>query len=128
LKPSFRLLVVDNEPRMTAALRRLLSRQEAVEVVAAQSGAEALALLRSGAQFDALLIDVVMPGLDGIALYDELQRSHPDVVPRTVMMTSAITPDVDDFQRRTRALVLSKPLDPQTLRAVLGGFRRTRGG
>src|SRR3970282_159133 len=61
-----RLLVVDDEAELMTALREMLTRQ-GYEVAGFTSGREALEALREG-EFDLLLTDLMMPGLDGIAL------------------------------------------------------------
>jgi signal transduction histidine kinase len=66
-KPSpGRLLVVDDDPALMAALRATL-RDEGYQVTGVTSGAEALELL-AGRGFDLLLTDLMMPRMDGIAL------------------------------------------------------------
>jgi CheY-like chemotaxis protein len=48
--------------------------------VAASSGEEALALFRkSGNSFDVVLLDQVMPGMDGVTVFKELRRLRPDI-------------------------------------------------
>jgi two-component system response regulator PilR (NtrC family) len=73
-KPS--ILVVDDEEIMREILDTLLTR-EGYEVRLAKSGEEALDLARS-LPFDAALVDIMMPGIDGIATLDELKRIDDD--------------------------------------------------
>ena len=71
------ILVVDDEEIMREILETLLSR-EGYEVRLASSGAEGLELARS-LPFDAAIVDIMMPGLDGIATLDELKRIDEDL-------------------------------------------------
>src|SRR2546425_9316983 len=71
------VLVVDDEEIMREILETLLSR-EGYEVRLASSGAEGLELARS-LPFDAAIVDIMMPGLDGIATLDELKRIDEDL-------------------------------------------------
>jgi two-component system, NtrC family, response regulator PilR len=71
------ILVVDDEEIMREILETLLSR-EGYEVRVAGSGAEGLDLARSQ-PFDAAIVDIMMPGLDGIATLDELKRIDEDL-------------------------------------------------
>src|SRR5262249_31712157 len=64
------ILVVDDEEIMREILETLLTR-EGYEVRLAASGAEGLELARA-VPFDAAIVDIMMPGLDGIATLDEL--------------------------------------------------------
>jgi DNA-binding NtrC family response regulator len=66
------LLVIDDEEIMREILEALLVR-EGYDVRLAATGAEGIELARS-MSFDAAIVDVMMPGLDGIATLDELKR------------------------------------------------------
>ena len=71
------VLVVDDEEVMREILETLLSR-EGYDVRLASSGAEGLELARS-LPFDVAIVDIMMPGLDGIATLDELKRIDEDL-------------------------------------------------
>jgi two-component system response regulator MprA len=68
------ILVVDDEPAVRDALDRAL-RLEGYEVELAADGAEAPRRLEDGAQPDALLLDVLMPGVDGLEVCRRLRRA-----------------------------------------------------
>jgi two-component system response regulator MprA len=69
-----RILVVDDERAVRESLRRALE-LEGYEIELAEGGSEALDLLASGAQPDALVLDVLMPGVDGIEVCQRLRRN-----------------------------------------------------
>jgi DNA-binding NtrC family response regulator len=71
------ILVIDDEEIMREILETLLTRA-GYEVRCASSGAEGLDLARA-TPFDAALVDIMMPGLDGIATLDELKRIDEDL-------------------------------------------------
>jgi DNA-binding NtrC family response regulator len=71
------ILVVDDEEIMREILETLLTR-EGYEVRLAASGTEGLELARA-VPFDAAIVDIMMPGLDGIATLDELKRIDDDL-------------------------------------------------
>src|SRR5204862_3993619 len=71
------ILVVDDEEIMREILETLLTR-EGYEVRLAASGVEGLELARA-VPFDAAIVDIMMPGLDGIATLDELKRIDEDL-------------------------------------------------
>src|SRR6476661_861821 len=71
------VLVIDDEEIMREILETLLSR-EGYEVRLASSGAEGLEFARA-LPFDAAIVDIMMPGLDGIATLDELKRIDEDL-------------------------------------------------
>ncbi len=111
-----RILVVDDVEDNREVLRRRLERQ-GYEVTCAGDGGTALELLR-GAAFDLMLLDVLMPQLDG---YEVLERAKGDPVTRNVpvIMISAL----DDVASVVRCIergaedYLPKPFDPVLLKA-----------
>ena len=66
MSPPFRILVVEDEPVIRELVQGLLSESD-VHVECAQTGAEGLKLARTQA-FDLILLDVVLPQLDGITV------------------------------------------------------------
>ena len=71
------ILVIDDEDIMREILETLLSR-EGYTVRLASSGAEGLELAKS-LPFDAAIVDVMMPGMDGMAVLDELKKIDDDL-------------------------------------------------
>jgi DNA-binding NtrC family response regulator len=71
------ILVIDDEEIMREILEALLTR-EGYDVRLATSGAEGLELARSQ-PFDAAIVDVMMPGIDGITTLDELKKIDDDL-------------------------------------------------
>lgn len=81
-----RILVADDHPLIARGLREALDRVDDMEVVAeAHSGAEALALAARTNPHLALL-DVRMPGMDGLACLERLRSKHPKV--RVIMLSA----------------------------------------
>jgi PAS domain S-box-containing protein len=111
-----RVLIVDDN----ATNRRLLvdmARHWGMQPVAAESGAEALKSMRqAGAPFPLVLLDAMMPGMDGFELAQEI-RHHPEMVGATVMMLTSA--DRQEDASRCRALgvaaYLTKPFKPSEL-------------
>ena len=109
-QPRPRVLVVDDEPANRKLLADLVTR-EGYEAVVATGGAEALAAL-SEAPVDLVLLDLMMPGIDGMAVLAELQKRRLLPSLSVVVVTSH-----DERQIRIDALTagaidfLSKPID-----------------
>src|SRR5574340_304723 len=79
----YRLLLVDDEPGILSALRRVF-RQENYEIVTAPDGAEALALLRRDS-FHLLVSDYMMPGMNGGELLRQAHQMQPEMI--RIMLT-----------------------------------------
>ena len=77
------ILVVEDVAAVREFVRRALT-NEGHHVVVAEDGLKGLAMLASG-DFDLLLTDIVMPGLDGIALALKVAKEYPNV--RILLMT-----------------------------------------
>src|SRR5690606_13897764 len=103
-----------------SGLRRLLA--PAHEVIEAESGSEALELLGSDRDegFDVILCDLMMPEVDGPAVYDQLATIRPEVLGRIVFLTGgAYTARVRDFVDRVDAVVLEKSVSRDQLLETL---------
>ncbi len=71
----FKLLIVDDEQDfLETIIKRLKAR--AIDVTGAESGYKALELI-DGREFDVVILDVKMPGLDGIETLRELKKKKP---------------------------------------------------
>lgn len=81
-----RILVIDDEPQVAAALKRLLRRHE---VVTAASGSEAATLIERS-EFEVIISDVMMPEPSGIDLYLTLSARNSDLVSRFIFVTGGV--------------------------------------
>jgi DNA-binding response OmpR family regulator len=118
-----KLLIIEDEKRMVALLRKGLE-EEGHTVMSAGDGVEGLALARSG-EFDAVILDVMMPGMDGYGVAERLRASK---VPTPVLMLTA----KDAVQDIVRGLDLgaddymTKPFSFQELLARLRAIKRRK--
>jgi PAS domain S-box-containing protein len=80
-----RVLVVDDELPIANTMRELLGLE--YDVVVATSGREALAVVRSGAEFDVIFCDLMMPGMSGVDLFEQLATLRPGLESKIVFMT-----------------------------------------
>ena len=105
-----RILVVEDEAAVAEGLRLLLEQEYAVEV--ASSGRQALDLLLGGGSFDAVLCDLMMPGMSGIELFRALEVRAPGLEKRLVFMTGgAFTPEAESFLEEVSNARVEKPFD-----------------
>jgi DNA-binding NarL/FixJ family response regulator len=82
-----RVIAADDFPLVREGIVRALNRDPAIEVVGeASNGHEALELV-AALRPDVLILDLIMPGLDGLGVLDALSASHPEV--RVLLMTAS---------------------------------------
>jgi signal transduction histidine kinase len=114
---ALRVLVVDDEPALLRAFKRMLRDHE---VTTAPSGTRALELLEAG-EFDLVLCDVMMPGMSGT----ELHRRVPESVARLfVFITGGAFDDAEaEYLERSGQPTLAKPVDPDALLAIMDARR-----
>jgi CheY-like chemotaxis protein len=115
------ILVVEDDPAIRRLVRMVLQRH-GYAVETAEDGVEAVLKLGIG-EYDAVILDLMMPNLDGFELIDTLAANDPNRLKR-IIVTSAASPsviqsrmrgqpfdilpkpfDIDDLQRRVRACI-----------------------
>jgi CheY-like chemotaxis protein len=103
-----RLLIVDDDENLREALSAVLSERGRV-VDTARDGIEAVAMIGEN-QYDLILSDLSMPGLDGPAFYDAVRSIDPGTTPRVIFMTGhADGGRYADFLKGTTEPMLEKP-------------------
>ena len=140
---SIRLLIVDDHPMVRRGLGELFEAEEEIEVVGAVAGGEEAVATAAETEVDVVLMDVSMPGMDGIEATRRLIAAHPTT--RVVMLTSFADhervidaldagaigyllkeAESDELVRGVRAAARGEsPLSPKAARAVLAS-RQTR--
>jgi diguanylate cyclase (GGDEF)-like protein len=114
-----RLLIVDDTDVNREVLRAMLAGEH--DCVSAASGEEALALLAEGLAPDLILLDVMMPGLDGYQVCDRLQR-HPawrDIP--VIVVTARIDPNDEAAALAAGAVdFIHRPVRKAVLRSRIG--------
>jgi len=111
-----RVLVIDDEPNVTRMIARLL---RAHDVVVENDPVRALKRAREQV-FDLIVCDLMMPNLDGQAIYESLAVRAPDVAAKIVFITGgAFTPRVSTFLETIDNEVLTKPFSTEELRGLV---------
>jgi DNA-binding NtrC family response regulator len=110
-----RVLVIDDEPMIGASLRVALAPQH--EVLAETVARRALKrLVAGGERFDLILCDLMMPGVNGMDFFEELERAAPEVAARVVFVTGgAFTDRARAFVEKARVRCFEKPFDIEAL-------------
>jgi PAS domain S-box-containing protein len=113
-----RILIVDDEPMIVSALRRILARDH--EVTTASDGRHALDLLARGKEFDVIFCDLMMPVMTGMDFHAELIRTAPDQAAQMVFVTGgAFTPRGQEFLDQVSNQRIDKPFEAQNVRALV---------
>ncbi len=115
----FSLLVVDDEAAIRTVLRLILVRA-GYDVAEAENGEEALSKVREEKP-DLLLLDVMMPGMDGFSVCEQL-RGDPETADLPIIMLSARTDSrsKQESKRVGATKYLTKPLAPDKLLFHIG--------
>ena len=117
-----RLLIIDDDAMVLSALRRRLRRR--YDVVTALGGVEALALLATDPDIDAIVCDLMMPKVDGKSFYDSVRAERPELAERIVFMSGgAFTPRLRRFAASVSNPVLQKPIGREELETMLTAQR-----
>jgi two-component system alkaline phosphatase synthesis response regulator PhoP len=109
------VLIVDDEPDIREVAQLSLELTYGWNVLMAGSGEEAVASAREHVP-DAILLDVMMPGMDGPATFERL-RTHDATrsIPVVFLTAKAQAAEKRQLQELGAAGVLSKPFDPMRL-------------
>jgi DNA-binding NtrC family response regulator len=120
------LLVVDDDENNRYTLTRQLARAGYANVAAAVDGPQALEMLRSG-KFDLVLLDVVMPGMDGFAVCERLKAEEATRDLPVIFLTALdSTPDKVHAFAAGAVDYLTKPARPEELVARVGAHLALR--
>jgi DNA-binding response OmpR family regulator len=110
-----RILVADDEPSIRTLITRILVRSD-MEVDSAVDGQDAIDKL-DHASYDALVLDLMMPRVDGAGVLEHLRRTRPGMQDRTVLVTAF--PQTAIERLGTTCRVLTKPFDVAVLIAMV---------
>ena len=115
---SARVLVIDDEPDVRESLERLLDFHH--DVVAVSGGAEALELLRKDPHFDVILCDLMMRGIDGLVIYEEVDFFAPRLKDRIAFLSDGTMNDrIAYFSAAHPDRVFCKPVEGPELAQII---------
>ncbi|EKT55735.1 two-component system response regulator GlrR [Providencia sneebia] len=111
-RKSANLLLVDDDPGLLKLLGMRLS-SEGFKVITAASGPEALKILQKD-KVDLVISDLRMDEMDGMALFDEIQKQNPNL-PVIILTAHGSIPDAVAATQRGVFSFLTKPVDKDAL-------------
>ncbi|HEX2669688.1 MAG TPA: response regulator, partial [Polyangiaceae bacterium] len=116
-----RILIIDDEPLLGQTL--LYAFKGRHEVSICTSGREALSRLQTDSTFDLVLCDLMMPDVNGAAVYNSVKRDFPALAERFVFMTGgAFTTRAREFLAQHPGAQLEKPFNIADVERLLGQF------
>lgn len=117
--PNKRVLVIDDEADIREVIQTCLELMEGWDVLLAGSGEEGLMSAQSK-QPDVVLLDVMMPKMDGVTTFKQLQANRETQQIPVLLLTAKVQPtDRQRFADLGVMGVITKPFDPLTLTAQI---------
>src|SRR5258705_12837509 len=114
-KPLTRILYVEDEPDIRSIATMALEMVGGFQVIACESGPDALAKAPAS-NADLLLLDVMMPGMDGPATLRALRETFAMGETPVIFMTAKVQPsEVAEYRALGALDVLAKPFDPMRI-------------
>lgn len=114
-RPLRRVLAVDDDPDILAVVALALRTLGGLDVVTASSGNAALLILAKD-KFDLVLLDVMMPGIDGLETLQAIRNNPQTSDLPVVLMTARVKLYEHNSEQPPGVLaVIPKPFDPVTL-------------
>jgi CheY-like chemotaxis protein/CHASE3 domain sensor protein len=111
-----RVLVVEDDERQRESIRHLLENVESVHITAVDTGAKALAELKS-TTFDCMIMDVNLPDLSGYALLERMAGQEDTAFPPVIVYTGrSLSADEEQRLRRfSRSIIIKDARSPERL-------------
>ncbi|PYQ50093.1 MAG: hypothetical protein DMF59_11745 [Acidobacteria bacterium] len=114
-----KILVVDDDESIRVMVERVL-RREQYQVDSARDGFEAIEKLAQ-TDYNAILLDLMMPGLDGLGVLDYLEEHRPELESSVIIMSANLPAAYDTRRMRKVGKILPKPFDLSDLIAQVRG-------
>jgi DNA-binding response OmpR family regulator len=112
-----RMLVVDDDA-MSAELMAVFGRRIGMVVDIAENGREAIEHI-ANSHYDVVVLDLLMPGIDGFGVLEYLDRCKPEVMARTIISSGLPEKYQERVARYNVCGVVAKPLDHRALQEML---------
>ncbi len=117
-----KVLIIDDEQELLVAYQRLFGRR--YDLSLAKGGREAVELLERDPRWDAILCDIMMPDLDGAAVYEWVQDHRPELLRRLGFCTGGVfTPRSRALAERVAGRLFEKPLSRGQVMAAVEELR-----
>jgi CheY-like chemotaxis protein len=123
-RPARVLVVEDNE--MNMQLVEYLLEEGGYQIVKAASGEDALSIARGGEPVDLILMDIHLPGIDGLSVIREMKADpQTGAIPILALTAHAMRGDKDRFLEAGCDGYISKPIDVKTFLTSIRSYLRS---
>ena len=113
------ILLVEDEEHLRELVRLCLEDLARWQVITASAGEDCLKILQT-IPVEVILLDISMPGMDGITVYEHLQANPNTQAIPVILLTAKVLPsDRAKFAQMGVTGVISKPIQPLTLVAEI---------
>jgi len=114
-----KILLVDDDMRNVFAISKILT-EKGIKVTKAEDGIKALKILEQDTDFDLILMDIMMPGLDGYETIQRIrQQNHLEKIPILALTAKAMKDDRDKCLAAGANDYLPKPVDIDRLFSMM---------
>jgi len=111
-----KILIIDDEAYLLDLMKEILMNEGNFDVTTTTSGKEALQMLRSN--FDLVISDIRMPGVDGMDIYDYLKSKKMES--RVLMVTAdPYSEDVSEFLKKSKVEYIKKPFELMRFKQIV---------
>lgn len=112
-----KILIVEDGAIVRQLLKRFLEKDGHL-IEAVTSGEEGLKAAKKE-QFDLIISDIKLPGMNGIAFYKIITKAKPELIKRFIFISGAIPQDVIKFSKKTGNRYLQKPFRQLEIRKLI---------
>ena len=114
-----RILVIDDDQAIRILLQAVLARMK-FSVELAEDGGVGMDRLRNDPPYDLILLDLMMPGVNGYEFLDRVAKEYPDQRPHIIVFTAAGARGVNKIQPDSICNSILKPFDIEKFVDMIG--------
>ncbi len=114
-----RILVIDDDLAIRVLLQAVLKRMK-FDVELAEDGADGLEKIQKNGGYDLILLDLMMPRLNGYEFIERIGEWHPEHRPHIIVFTAAGKRGVDKIPANAVCNSILKPFDLDTFIGIIG--------
>ncbi|MBI1824593.1 MAG: response regulator [Nitrospirae bacterium] len=112
-----KILIVDDDPNVIKGLLESLKNEQCI-IDTATDGLEGFEKIASD-EYDLIISDVMMPGLNGQKLYKYMSEVKPHLIHRCILITGAMNDELEAFCKSVNLPFLNKPFSTSDLKKMI---------